>query len=222
VMAPVTSLSMNSNMPSKYRRLTRPEMLELIPESAARVIDIGCGEGGFGRLIKDRQDSEVWGLELDAAAAGAAEKKLDRVICGDAVTKVTQLPDTYFDCIVCNDILEHFVEPEEFLNILKAKLSPDGKIVCSIPNVRYFFVLYDLVIRKRWEYQDAGVLDRTHLRFFTKESIVLMFERLGFKVEQIHGVNGFNSWKFNIINGMTLGFLSDTKYPQFACRVGLR
>ena len=153
---------MNSNAPSEYRSLSRPEMLVYVPESAKRIIDIGCGEGGFGKLIKGRQDSEVWGLERDPAAASAAKRMLDRVVCGDAVTNVEQLPDAYFDCIVCNDILEHLVAPEDFLRLLKAKLSPDGNIICSIPNVRYFFVLYDLVIKKRWEYQDAGVLDRTH------------------------------------------------------------
>jgi hypothetical protein len=100
---------------------------------------------------------------------------------------------------------------------MKEKLSPDGVIVASIPNVRYFRNLFDLVVRGTWDYEDFGILDKTHLRFFTKKSIKEMFESLGYRILRIHGINATPSWKVALFNLATLGAFSDTQYLQFCC-----
>ena len=96
------------------------------------------------------------------------------------------LPDSYFDTIIFADVLEHFVDPSCILGQIKSKLSQHGEIIASIPNVRHWSVLRDL-LEGRWDYVDAGILDRTHLRFFTKSSLVEMFKTAGFCLEKIQG-----------------------------------
>ncbi len=127
------------------------------------------------------------------------------------------LPDKYFDCIVFNDVLEHMADPYIILEKIKNKLSNNGVIVCSIPNVRHVRVLRDLLFKKQWEYQDAGILDRTHLRFFTKKSIISMFNNLNYELKVIKGIQATKFWMFLPINIITFGFFSDSRYIQFAC-----
>jgi 2-polyprenyl-3-methyl-5-hydroxy-6-metoxy-1,4-benzoquinol methylase len=81
------------------------------------------------------------------------------------------LPEEAFDCIVCNDVLEHLITPWQVLGKLAILLKPGGHFVASIPNVQYWGVLKDLVFEGDWRYADEGVLDVTHLRFFTRRSI---------------------------------------------------
>ena len=132
-------------------------------------------------VIKENRQIEVWGVEPFASAAAIAADKLDRVITGPFGPE-TDLPAGAFDCIVFNDVLEHMVEPELALRYAKLLLSAGGTILASIPNVRYFPLLWQLGVRGNWEYGDCGLLDRTHLRFFTKSSILRMFQNEGYAV----------------------------------------
>ena len=166
---------MIATQPAEYFLQTRPEMLPLIPTEARCILDIGCGAGLFGMSIKQRQQAEVWGMEYNPEAASQAERGLDRVLIGDAIIHIQEVPDTYFDAIVCNDILEHLPDPFTFIDILKTKLAPKGVLVVSLPNVRYANNLWNLLFGKDWKYEDSGILDRTHLRFFTKKSIERLF-----------------------------------------------
>ena len=103
------------------------------------------------------------------------------------------LPVGSFDCILFNDVLEHMLAPELALRYARRLLTPGGVVVASIPNIRSFPTLWRLMFHGSWEYQDAGVLDRTHLRFFTKSSMVDMFEREGFALEKVCGINAFGN-----------------------------
>jgi hypothetical protein len=100
---------------------------------------------------------------------------------------------------------------------MKRKFTQDGVLVSSIPNIRYFFQLRELIWHKQWVYKDYGILDKTHLRFFTLLSIRDMFNSAGYEELLIEGIHPIDSWKFNFLNRVTLGFLSDTRYWQFAC-----
>ncbi len=208
--------------PSDYYSQNRPEMIDFIPPNAKVVLDVGCGEAWFGAQLKKKFNLDVWGIELDEAAGFEARKKIDKVYIGDIDKLIKDMPDNFFDCIVFNDVLEHLVDPFSLLLNLKSKLTANGVIVSSIPNVRYFFTLKDLLVKKQWEYEDAGILDKTHLRFFTEKSIIKMFTSLGYKVETIRGINPIKSWKFTLLNILSLGYLSDTKYMQFASVVKLK
>jgi 2-polyprenyl-3-methyl-5-hydroxy-6-metoxy-1,4-benzoquinol methylase len=193
-------------------------MLEFVPEDSRRILEVGCGEGLFSEELKKTLQAEVWGIEADSNAAEKAKSKTDKVLHGDVNVLIDDLPDDYFDCIVCNDVLEHLVDPYEVLTRLKGKLSGKGVIVASIPNVRHISVLNELILKKQWRYADAGILDRTHLRFFTRRSILEMFDGLGFDVIRIKGINKTSSFrKFHLWNILCLGHLSDARYSQYAC-----
>ena len=203
--------------PDDYYVQTRPEMLQYIPSTARHILEAGCASGLFGMQLKQRSNAEVWGIEFDPESAKSAREKLDHVLCGDISELIDELPDEYFDCIIFNDVLEHLVDPFNILLKSKSKLNKDGMVVCSIPNIRFLYTLKRFVINKEWKYEDAGIMDKTHLRFFTKKSIDHMFTSLGYKILKLEGINGINSWKFSVLNFLSLGNLSDTRYLQYAC-----
>lgn len=200
-----------------YYAYARAEMMKFIPQDSKKILDIGCGQGEFGKQLKQKLQAEVWGIEINGEAASKAGVSLDKIFTGDVTVLVKDLPNNYFDCVVLNDVLEHLVDPYSVLANLKSKLSPEGVIVASIPNVRFFHNLKNLILKKDWRYTDEGILDRTHLRFFTKKSITEMFENLGFQIRIIEGINPILDWKFKVVNFLTLGFFSDTRYLEFAC-----
>ena len=204
---------------SSYFSNPRPELVKFFPSDARRFLDVGCGEGTFAVGLRDRFGVEAWGVEIDETAASIAESRLDHVLCGDAVAMAAGVPDGYFDCVFLNDVLEHLAAPEDLLNALPAKLAPGGIVIASIPNVRHFWHLYDLIWHGRWEYADEGILDRTHLRFYTRSSMVGMFRRCGYTIDSIDGIHATGSLYFRLFNLLTLGRFADMRYLQFVCVV---
>lgn len=167
-----------------YHDLLRPEILALIPNSAQRILDLGCGTGKLGEALKKRQECVVNGIEIDESAADEARKVMNTVLTHDLNFPVPRKYSPAYDCIVFGDILEHTYNPWGLLKQIAKKLKPDGVIIASIPNVAHPSIVQDL-IRGQWRYQDAGILDITHLRFFTKTSISQMFITAGLKIKDI-------------------------------------
>ena len=200
-----------------YYEDTRPEMQSYVPATVRRLLEVGCGEGNFAAAIKASRGCETWGADLSPTAAAIAAKRLDRVLCGDFASVLGQLPASCFDCVVFNDVLEHLSDPFSALVGIQTCLAPGGVVVASIPNVRHISAFKCYVMHADWKYEDVGVLDKTHLRFFTKKSIVRMFESLGYVLERIEGINASPSWKLKVANALLLGALSDVRYLQFAC-----
>ena len=158
-------------------------MERYVPLAARSVLDVGCLAGGFGQLLKARRPSiEVWGIEADPGAAGIARSRLDHVIEGRYPDVV---PMRRFDCVVFNDVLEHLADPWAAVERATLLLSPGGVVVASIPNVRYYAVSWSLLTRGKWEYGDGGVLDRTHLRFFTRQTIEELFQPSGYELRGV-------------------------------------
>lgn len=153
-----------------------------------------------------------------------ADKRLNAVFVG-AFGDTLSLPIGEYDCVVFNDVLEHMVDPAGALGYARTLLKPAGCIVASIPNIRHFPTVWKLVVHGRWEYAEAGTLDRTHLRFFTKESIKNLFREAGYTITQLTGINRYavNSkdeyklWRyFKIIQKLAPHRLEDMAYLQFA------
>ncbi len=204
--------------PADYYLHARPEMLEHIPAGVRKVLDVGCGAGSFGQAVKTRFQAEVWGIEVSKEAGRKAEEVLDRVLVGNIESGELPLPRGYFDCIVFNDVLEHLQNPWQALARLRDSLKDEGYVVASIPNVRFYRNMRDLVFRKKWEYTDAGLMDRTHLRFFTCSTMKDMFEKSGYEVVYIKGLKGKrNLWKLSVLNVLLFNLLDDMKYMQYAC-----
>jgi len=224
-MTMTTSIHLQKEYQAKdptYFQGERSEMLEYVPQSAEMILEVGCGYGNFGKLLKAERSAEVWGVELEEQAAAIASENLDRVICAP-FDRSLELPEKGFDCIVFNDVLEHLVDPFDTLLYCKALLSDRGVIVASIPNVRYFSNMIDLLILRKWEYADQGILDRTHLRFFTYSSILSMFSRLGYEVQTIEGLHKIEKMtlpgKYRYFNGLLWLLrekIDDMRYLHFA------
>lgn len=192
-------------------------MLAFLPPSPKRLIDIGCGEGLFGAGVKARfPGCETWGVELVADAAEKAATRNDHVLRTSFENPV-DLPTAYFDVVTMNDVLEHITWPEPALANAKRILRPDGKLVLSIPNVRYYLNVRDLVFKNDWEYRDCGVLDRTHFRFYTSRSATRLLHENGFQVEQIKGINSSRlKPHYSALFAMAPGFFHWMRFPQFA------
>lgn len=213
MMSPLSEKTIN------YYKSARPEMLKYIPGNARIILDVGSGEGLFGRSIKQERNSEVWGIELNSLAAEKARDNIDKVINGDVFLIIDSLPDQYFDCIVFNDVLEHLTDPFSLLLKVKKKLKKDGTIVCSIPNIRYFDEFIGFLISKDWKYKDEGIFDGTHLRFFTYKSIISMFKSLDYEILKIEGINGIRTRKFKLLELASMGYLADMRFLEYACIV---
>jgi len=206
----------NEKMQEVYYSNLRVEMARFVPQECQRILDVGCSEGHFGELLKKNRKAEVWGVELSAEAGAVAATRLDKVITGDFTAILAQLPSNYFDCLVFNDVLEHFTHPDDILARCVSLLSPGGYIISSIPNVRYIGNLVEVLIHKDWEYKSGGILDRTHYRFFTRKSIIRMFSGAGFEVLLCTGINPTHSFKTWLLGLITLGHMADVKYLEFA------
>ncbi len=202
--------------PPAYYENPRRDMLEYVPDGVRRSLEFGCGFGGFSALLKDKFGAECWAVEKDPTAARQAAKRLHKVITGDAASCVDVLPENYFDCVICLDVLEHLADPYSLLCSVKAKLSRGGVVVASVPNIRYYRVLAELVLHGNWGYKDHGVLDKTHLRFFTRKSIAKMFRQLGFQILKLEGIHPTSSRTYKVLNTLLLGGLSDARYKHFA------
>lgn len=166
----------------------RRDILNLIPDTVSRVLDVGCSNGQLCRQIKEKYKTEVVGIEINKALAESGRDYFNHIIVKDvekiSITEVG-LPAGYFDCIIFADILEHLRDPWKTLKMIKYFLSEDGLIIASIPNVRHYSTIYNLLIKAYWPYRDRGIHDINHLRFFTKKNIVELFEIADLTVDEI-------------------------------------
>jgi 2-polyprenyl-3-methyl-5-hydroxy-6-metoxy-1,4-benzoquinol methylase len=219
----------------QYFQANRGPMSAFLPDSYERVLEIGCAAGGFSDYLK--HSCEVWGVEPNRPAASTAAMKLHRVLVGTYNSVADALPDRYFDLIICNDVIEHMDDHDAFLEAIKNKMLPGGCIVGSIPNVRHITALFKILIAKDWKYSESGILDRTHLRFFTEKSLRRTLRQHAYQIEKFAGLssiirngisrttdrpNAAQDILYRLITlsviCLTLGFYWDTQYPQYGFR----
>ncbi|MGC2422973.1 MAG: class I SAM-dependent methyltransferase [Nitrospirota bacterium] len=165
----------NASPVSVYSRV-----ISIIP-AGSRVLDVGCDTGNLGRAIK-ANGSVVDGIEMDPEAAALAAEKIDRVTCGSIEDKEVLMGlGRLYDYIIFADVLEHLAYPERTLINIKPFLKRGGRVIASLPNVANFRVRLGLLMG-RFEYTETGILDRTHLRFFTKKTGQQLFIRSGYRL----------------------------------------
>jgi SAM-dependent methyltransferase len=185
-MAPVWKTHLGDAVPydRQYHDNTRVEIASFINEPPALVLDVGCGAGATGKLIKEKfPGAKVIGIENNPHAAERARAFLDDVICGDLyeIPLSARLGNARVDLVLLLDVLEHLFDPWRALERIHGWLTPDTRVLASIPNVRNLATLDDLAAG-RWRYEANGVLDITHVRFFTKSSLRELFEDTGYDI----------------------------------------
>jgi methionine biosynthesis protein MetW len=160
------------------------ELFHLVP-NGSRVLDIGCATGYLARALSERKGCRVVGLEIDAEAARGAASACERLIAGDVEDPaiLAQAGDG-FDAIIMADLLEHLRQPEEMLRRVRGLLAPGGALLLSVPNVAHFTVRKHLLLG-RFERTDRGILDRSHLHFFTLSSLRRLLEQTEYRIERV-------------------------------------
>jgi len=205
----------------KYYESSRSEMLQFIDKRPVKAIEFGCGQGEFLKSLQTKYNCETWGVDMDEQSVKIAGENVDNVLHGDAYKKIEELPENYFDYIICNDFIEHLYSPELFFNKLRKNLTDDAVLICSLPNIRYWRQFLKYFFLKDWKYRDSGILDRTHMRFFTKKSMKRSIKEWGFEIEKIKGINPVKTPFFYFFNLLTLNFLGDMRCMQYSFRARL-
>lgn len=160
-------------------------MAERVPDTAHRILDVGCAKGLLGEVLLTRVPGrEVWGVELDEDAASEARRRITNVLTGDVeAMRPLPFPRGHFDCALFGDVLEHLRDPGGLLQRLWAHLAPSAMLVANVPNVCHWSVVTGL-LRGQFMYEDSGLLDRTHLRFFSPDSFHALLEDCGYEVTE--------------------------------------
>ncbi len=168
--------------PDYYDHL-RLDLLDLFPSAPARLLDVGCGSGATSAAAKARWPGvETIGIEVVADAAARAAARVDRVLAASAEgLDLAAAGIAGVDGVLLADVLEHLVDPWRFLRDLRAVLRPDALVVASIPNAANLWLLDELAAG-RFAYSSSGLLDKTHLRFFTRRSIAELFDGAGYEI----------------------------------------
>jgi len=205
---------MKTNKPEYYSSI-RNDILRLVPQGITRVLEVGCGTGATGRAIKERAGYpvEVTGIEIEPEMAEKAKGNIDNVIAGNVEIIGLPFDKGYFDCLIYGDVLEHLVDPWKLLARHCALLKEGGFVVASIPNIAHYRTI-KMLFRKEWNYEETGIFDRTHLRFFTIKGIKEMFGNAGLEIIKIeYNISASKSKKF--LNKILLGILSDHIVEQY-------
>jgi 2-polyprenyl-3-methyl-5-hydroxy-6-metoxy-1,4-benzoquinol methylase len=160
-----------------YFSLIRWDIISLIPAGEHKILEVGCGAGCTLRKLKVLgKANEIVGIEINQNATVDISNSLDRLHIGDIETMYLPYTEKYFDYILLPDVLEHLIDPSDVLQKCKNLLKDGGYVIATFPNLKHFSVLLKLILLDEFRYTDTGILDRSHLRFFTKKEILRMFK----------------------------------------------
>lgn len=180
---------LGKNITNGYFDNTKTKLLELIPAQLRNGNLLEIGAAGGNTLIyakKNGYANNIYGIELCKLNNTNQENTL---LNGFTIANIEEIEPPYkkeyFDVILCGDVLEHLVDPYKAVKKLSAYLQKDGVLIASIPNIRKLSVFYSIFIKGDFKYADHGILDKTHLRFFTKKNMIELFEKNGYIVKSI-------------------------------------
>lgn len=199
--------------PAGYYENARLELLSLFTREPRRLLDVGCGAGGASAEAKRRWPSVTTiGVEVLPEAAAQAKIHLDHVVIGSAEdTDFSSEGVADIDAVLLGDVLEHMVDPWAFLRRLHSVLAPGAMIAASIPNIANIWLMEELAAG-RFIYEEEGLLDATHLRFFTRMTIERMFVDNGYRIEDLQRVLGGRE------NDVLRNRITGSVWPQWILR----
>jgi 2-polyprenyl-3-methyl-5-hydroxy-6-metoxy-1,4-benzoquinol methylase len=202
-----------------YHDRVRRDVLRLVPEQTDKVLDVGGGIGANVAYLK--QTGTVNFCAVADLVADECLPEVDASFAGDldspALLKRIGSEVGRFDAILCLDVLEHLKDPWSTIQQCHKLLNPGGVIVASIPNARNYGFVVPLLLKGRLNYEDAGILDRTHLRWFVRSTAVELMTSSGLRIEHIEG--RFYGSKKRIFNAITLGLFEEFLFLQYFIRV---
>jgi SAM-dependent methyltransferase len=221
-----------------YFNYPRLDLLEMLPAGAGlRLLELGAGDGATLRAAKACGiASYAVGVDIFDPADGGAEgaphqidridrvdrveriDRVDRFIVGNVETMELDLPLDHFDAVLCADVLEHLIDPWEVVRRLARHLRPGGVFLSSVPNLRNHRALAQIVLRGDFHYAEAGLLDRSHLRFFCRKNIRELFVQAGLVIEAMETNMGAYGLRHRAINLLTAGLLREFFVLQYRTR----
>jgi 2-polyprenyl-3-methyl-5-hydroxy-6-metoxy-1,4-benzoquinol methylase len=202
----------------KYFSNARIDIEPLLPSSCGSVLDVGCGTGDTLRWLRESGRSTFGcGIEKTPEPAAYARAQIDELLEGDAEEIVQELLLTprRYDVILCLDVLEHLADPWRMVMMLQELVAPSGVLIASIPNIRNLDAILPLIFRGNWEYAEEGILDATHLRFFTRNSAHKLMSSGRLQVVRIIPNMPKGRSKRALFNKITIGLLADFLTVQY-------
>ena len=164
-----------------YSNNGNPDVLNEIPESSVTILDVGCGAGDNAKILT-ALGKKVTGLTISPIEAKIAKNFCSKVIIDD-IESLSKLADEKFDCIILSHICEHLVDPQKVLIKLSYFLNKDGRIIIAVPNIAYYKWRFRL-LKGNWTMEETGIFDRTHLHFYSYNSIDALYTNSIFKLKK--------------------------------------
>ena len=198
---------------SEYYRLVRSQIMPLLPPMPMRILDVGCGVGATTGWLKSRYPgSHTIGLEGNCALLPELIRNVDEAHIVDLNGALPTIEKV--DLVLFLDILEHLVKPEAVLDHIISSMEEHGTVIISLPNVAHMSIAARLFFCGTFDYEEAGILDRTHLRFYYKGSAMELTRSVGLELER-GLVSGIHGPKSRVIDWLTLGLVRDRLARQY-------
>jgi O-antigen biosynthesis protein len=169
----------------QYYTSVRHELFDLVDDLKGSILDVGCGDGASLMYLKESGARRVAGIEIHPAQAEAGRLKGLEIHELNVEKDTLPFQENEFDVVILGDVLEHLYDPWLTLKKIRALLKPGGTVLISVPNVKHYHVLADLLFRDRWRYAEAGILDVTHVRFFTLSEAKALVLDAGLLIDRI-------------------------------------
>lgn len=182
-------------MNDRYYGTARTEILPWLPARVDRMLDVGCGLGSSTIAVKkNRPVTWAGGIEYNDAVADQTEGVFDRLWRGDAAAAPleAEIAPKSLDLVLCLDVLEHMADPWAMVERLSALIAPGGRLIVSVPNIRNWKFIWRLASRGDFHYRDSGLLDRTHLRFFVKDTAIALAQSGGLSLVTARSVQDWH------------------------------
>ncbi len=202
-----------AGVPARYFRFVRQEILPLLPASASRILDVGAGVGATSVWLRARyQGSRTVAMEGNPALEAELRANCDEVHIVDLNGRLPEIGAP--DLVLLLDVLEHLADPWGLLRNITSVMAPHATVIVSVPNIAHLSVSMPLLLRGAFKYGDAGILDRTHLRFFVRDSAIALLNGAGLHV-RTGLLTGFDGRRTALLDRLTLGRLRDRLAKQY-------
>jgi 2-polyprenyl-3-methyl-5-hydroxy-6-metoxy-1,4-benzoquinol methylase len=190
---------------------------ELPPNPSAKILEIGCGEGGTGAIaLSEGKCGFYCGVEIFQKAAAKARERISQVLVGDVEKLELPWAPRTFDVLILSEVLEHLTDPWTTLQRLHPLLKPGGLVFASSPNVSHYRVVV-MLLRGEWNLADSGIMDRTHLRWFTPKTYWALFESTGYRVNSVRELSPLTR-KAQVVVRLSFGHLKHLFISQIDLR----